>query len=74
MFISSLAAKKTSIEQSSQEGEQFQEGCQEILDWVSDLRAKIQEQPPVSGNLDLLREQARQQKVGNKLYFLMVIV
>jgi hypothetical protein len=43
------AAKKASIEQSSQEGQQFQEGCQDILDWVSDLREKLQEQPPVSG-------------------------
>jgi hypothetical protein len=39
------AAKKASIEQSSQEGQQFQEGCQDILDWVSDLREKLQEQP-----------------------------
>jgi hypothetical protein len=57
------AAKKASIEQSSQEGQQFQEGCQDILDWVSDLREKLQEQPPVSGNPDLLRQQAQQQKV-----------
>ena len=57
------AAKKAEIEHASMEGQQFTADCHELLDWISDTKERLAEQPSVSGNMDLLKEQAQQQMV-----------
>lgn len=49
----------------SSEGQELTAKCHDILDWLSDTRGRLDQQQPVSGNIDVLKEQAEQQRVSS---------
>ncbi|OWF34915.1 Dystonin [Mizuhopecten yessoensis] len=61
-----LACKKLEIEQASEEGQNFQAACTDMLDWLADNKERLKEQPPISGSDGILKEQALQQSLTAK--------
>lgn len=49
----------------SSEGQELTAKYHNILDWLSDTRGRLDQQQPVSGNIDVLKEQAEQQRVSS---------
>lgn len=60
-----LGAKRSAVVKASSEGQELTAKCHDILDWLSDTRGRLDQQQPVSGNIDVLKEQAEQQRVSS---------
>lgn len=58
---------KAAVEEASQQAEKFEADCKELLMWISEAANNLQESEPLSSDLDILREQMRQNRVSGVL-------
>ncbi|CAH1803324.1 unnamed protein product [Owenia fusiformis] len=61
-LVKKIDARKKEIKGAVKEVRRFDETCTEMLDWIADQQFKLDNQEPISGKADKLKEQVRLQE------------
>lgn len=59
-----LVLRRNDIEKASAEGDKFRESCQDLLALIGEIKDKQRQIAPVSGDPNVLKDQAQQNKVS----------
>lgn len=58
-----LVMRRNEVEKASAEGDKFRGSCQDLLALIDEIKDKQRQMAPVSGDADVLKDQAQHNKV-----------